>query len=581
MTPADQTSGMEVISDRREFFQTALEEAWKELESLRSFQDQIVCFLLTAMGTLGFQKGLACITDESGNPLPPVIRGFDSDDESRLSEILPMIFEKAFRQNFPEGQPAGVSVQVSMEKTDISRLLPFETSFFIRWSTGDGASGAAALGESFSRADNPAAERNYLTHLAYALLFSRLRLKSSEARNEISLQLQAQNLALSQARQKARLESSLVDKQLFHLQSFYEIFSEIGGVKETKEIMDRFLLMTMGVFGAAQAYVLVFDRASVTAYLSQRGIPAEKRHEVPKEDLKPFIDQYFSAVSKENMAPMTARIASEPDLLESRLTPMEVRLGVLFLVDEDCGGMMGLGDRITETKFDESDRQLFLTLCNTFMVFLENARAFEKIETLNRDLMRRNLSLKKTIDTLSRYRRKIEVLEVAKDRIKGVIRKERERTLRVSILDLVLIVGLGSILGILFNMANPSGVSLIPAVLTRPPIPVIDVQTAKQKLDSRQAVIIDARPDVFFRLRHIAGAENLPPGLFEFVYMMKFSGLPQDQQVIVYGRNFSMLYDEEVAAFFMDKGHTNVSILAGGLEAWIRKGYPVQGDDTR
>jgi 3-mercaptopyruvate sulfurtransferase SseA len=46
--------------------------------------------------------------------------------------------------------------------------------------------------------------------------------------------------------------------------------------------------------------------------------------------------------------------------------------------------------------------------------------------------------------------------------------------------------------------------------------------------------------------------------------------------VVVYGRNISRLYDEEVAGLLAKRGHKNVRILTGGLSAWKDQGLPVQ-----
>jgi len=59
------------------------------------------------------------------------------------------------------------------------------------------------------------------------------------------------------------------------------------------------------------------------------------------------------------------------------------------------------------------------------------------------------------------------------------------------------------------------------------------------------------------------------------VYMMKFSRLDPKQEIIVYGRNISRLYDEEVAFKLGARGHVNVKVLSGGLSAWQEKDYPL------
>ncbi|MCP4112820.1 MAG: rhodanese-like domain-containing protein, partial [Desulfobacteraceae bacterium] len=96
------------------------------------------------------------------------------------------------------------------------------------------------------------------------------------------------------------------------------------------------------------------------------------------------------------------------------------------------------------------------------------------------------------------------------------------------------------------------------------------------KHEAESVIIIDARPSEFFRQKHIKRAVNLPPALFDFVYMMRFNNLDPQKELIVYGRNISRHYDEEVVFKLVSRGHKNVKVLAGGLPAWEKAGYPIE-----
>jgi 3-mercaptopyruvate sulfurtransferase SseA len=130
-------------------------------------------------------------------------------------------------------------------------------------------------------------------------------------------------------------------------------------------------------------------------------------------------------------------------------------------------------------------------------------------------------------------------------------------------------------LGLIFNFANPSGISLIPLTWLHKSPPLIEVQLAKTKYDSKTALLVDARPQVFYNQRHIPGAVNLPLSLFDFIYMMRFSNIDSQKEIIVYGKSFSRQYDKEVALKLTARGHTNVMVLAGTLSVWGKEGYPL------
>jgi rhodanese-related sulfurtransferase len=98
------------------------------------------------------------------------------------------------------------------------------------------------------------------------------------------------------------------------------------------------------------------------------------------------------------------------------------------------------------------------------------------------------------------------------------------------------------------------------------------VGASRRLVESGQAVLIDARPQESFKLGHIAGAANLPPALFDFMYGMRLAKLPPERPVLVYGRTVSRLYDEAVADLLKKRGHKDVRIIQGGMEAWKRAG---------
>jgi rhodanese-related sulfurtransferase len=220
--------------------------------------------------------------------------------------------------------------------------------------------------------------------------------------------------------------------------------------------------------------------------------------------------------------------------------------------------------------------ELLLTQTSNFLVFLKNVRSFETIQALNQDLEQRNRELQQTIDELTASRRKIEMLERAGAHIKAVLQRETERLQRVTALDLVLILAAGLLLGLLFNLSNPHGTAVIPSAWKRPAAVRIAPAPVRRMLETGQAVLVDARPAEFYRQRHIQGALNVPPSLFDFIYAMRFADLDLEKPVVVYGRNISSHYDEEVAFKLSSRGHQRIRILEGGLEAWEELGLPVQ-----
>ncbi|MBU0986775.1 MAG: rhodanese-like domain-containing protein, partial [Proteobacteria bacterium] len=248
----------------------------------------------------------------------------------------------------------------------------------------------------------------------------------------------------------------------------------------------------------------------------------------------------------------------------------------LFVINESCLGLIGLGNKITRQYFSEEELELLMTLVHHLMVFLDNTKSFETIQRLNIDLEKRNIELSKTIEHLSASKHKIEVLERAKARVKSAIQREMEKTARMSAKDFILILSVSLLLGLVFNLFNPIGVALIPQNWLRKTPSLIDLDWAKLKHANNAALFVDARPVEFFRQSHIQGAVNLPPALFDFVYMMNFGNLDTQKEIIVYGRNISSRYDEEVLFKLASRGHDNVKLFPDGLSAWKKNGFPLE-----
>jgi rhodanese-related sulfurtransferase len=155
------------------------------------------------------------------------------------------------------------------------------------------------------------------------------------------------------------------------------------------------------------------------------------------------------------------------------------------------------------------------------------------------------------------------------------VQREIERVDRFRPIDVLLIILIATLLALPFNYASPNKLTILPEpLLIEAPEP-IDVITARRLASEGAAVVVDARPAELFAHKHIDGAINIPASLFEIIFPMKLGrSLTPDQVIVVYGRTFSKRYDEDVAHRLLPR-HDKVKILAGGLEAWERKGYPV------
>ena len=105
------------------------------------------------------------------------------------------------------------------------------------------------------------------------------------------------------------------------------------------------------------------------------------------------------------------------------------------------------------------------------------------VQKLNVSLDSKANKLEATTHELGASLRKIEQLEENTTRIQSAVRQEIEKTQRVSLLNILVILACGFILGFVFNAANPGGIRLLPQSWSSVGFPLIDLDSAKSKFD--------------------------------------------------------------------------------------------------
>ncbi|UCH71224.1 MAG: rhodanese-like domain-containing protein [Candidatus Bathyarchaeota archaeon] len=561
--------------ERHGFLLKTLCNATPELSSLEDTEKMTETFLLISMGTLGVTHGFVLILDTDSLKGKVISRGLEDRDIHRLYESAPQIITKYFPNAFHKDHlsPVGVRLLPRSGLPDKDSL-PLETKALIQWTPDEKQCGLMGLGAKIRTEDYGEEDIEFLLGLANSLMVSIKNVRSMTIIRQLNLDLQQKNVEQHEALNNAARIQKELDGRIFHLNALYDTTHELIGLNDTKKIMETFLLMAMGTFSAEKGYIVLLDSIEKQVFVVYRGIEKEEVIRPRGDDIERTLPQFLETAKTNELLPMKAQMVPPEKLADNPACPIQVSVGLLFSIDDTCQGVVGLGGKITEQTYSSQEQELLQTLVNNFMVFLGNVRSFETVQKLNVDLEKRNVQLNKTIDELSASTRRIEVLEKAKSQVKHIIQKEMERAWRVSVVDIILILVVALGLGIISNFSKPEGIKLIPGVWLREPSLTIGVHEAKVKYDAGASLFVDARPSDFYKQMHIDGAINLPLSLFDFVYMMKFSKLDLEREIIVYGRNISRHYDEEVAFKLASRGHANVKVLSGGLPAWQEKTYP-------
>ena len=204
-------------------------------------------------------------------------------------------------------------------------------------------------------------------------------------------------------KQSEHLQSEL-DRRVFYLKTLYDVSKDIFSSVETETILRSFLLMAMGNFGATEGTILLINSLSKEIqYLVTVGL-ADKEVAGIKKGIAQRIGQGM----------LLQPGARAEKILQADFLSTPLAFARDFGVESEWTGIFGLGAKLIGEPYNQNDRELLDTLVNNLIVSLKNARSFEKIKGLNRDLESKNLELAKALKELQAAMRKVEILESIK-----------------------------------------------------------------------------------------------------------------------------------------------------------------------
>jgi rhodanese-related sulfurtransferase len=108
------------------------------------------------------------------------------------------------------------------------------------------------------------------------------------------------------------------------------------------------------------------------------------------------------------------------------------------------------------------------------------------------------------------------------------------------------------------------------------PAATVGLEKFRSAVDGKSALILDARPSVFFENGHVPGALNLARDDFAHDYRRLTSVLDaaHDKPIIVYCSGGDCHDSRLVANALLSLGFSDVSVFTGGWEAWSAAGLP-------
>jgi rhodanese-related sulfurtransferase len=147
----------------------------------------------------------------------------------------------------------------------------------------------------------------------------------------------------------------------------------------------------------------------------------------------------------------------------------------------------------------------------------------------------------------------------------------------MSILRLLMLACIGSIL---FHSIAPRGLvndrhavrSTLARDGLRARIGSIDPESLRH-VPRQRIVIIDSRPRSAFDSGHLPGAISLPAGSDRVTRAHLLRDVAARSRLVVYCSDRNCAIDEFLAIQLLEDGWNDVSLLEGGIDAWIGRGY--------
>jgi rhodanese-related sulfurtransferase len=125
-------------------------------------------------------------------------------------------------------------------------------------------------------------------------------------------------------------------------------------------------------------------------------------------------------------------------------------------------------------------------------------------------------------------------------------------------------------------------------LVTAPPFKIapaaaVGLQEFRSAVEAKSALILDARPLVFFHRGHVPGALNLARDNFARDYrrLSPILKAAVDKLIIVYCSGGDCHDSRLVANALLTLGFGNVGVFTGGWEAWSAAGLPASTESPR
>ncbi len=168
-------------------------------------------------------------------------------------------------------------------------------------------------------------------------------------------------------------ENDRLDKKLIELSALFEISQTLNSSLNLKSILDTILLVPMGRMMISRGVVLFEEERYEYNIASAKGLPLSiigKKIHINNPPQHPVLLQSYKNDDE------WARILRE----------YKIELLIPLISNKDFRGLFGLGPKLTKEEFVQDEIEFLSSLANIAVQALENARNYEELNRVNREL---------------------------------------------------------------------------------------------------------------------------------------------------------------------------------------------------
>ncbi len=175
------------------------------------------------------------------------------------------------------------------------------------------------------------------------------------------------------ARHDKIIETNRLDKKLIELSALFEISQTLNSSLNLKSVLDTILLVPMGRMMISRGIVLFEENNYDYKIVSLKGLPFSLLNKTIHINNPP---QHPVLLDREKQIEDWAGILQE----------YKIELLIPLISNKDFRGLFGLGPKLTKEEILQDEIEFLSSLANIAVQALENARNYEKLNLVNREL---------------------------------------------------------------------------------------------------------------------------------------------------------------------------------------------------